>query len=130
MEEIRKVFSPEKVYSVDVGNENDRTDGTSRYIVLYDSDENEITIGGYELDGGDHFNRYFDKLYELAQDGYTKQWSEKIDECIRDGVTFGERYLPEISHLVPYMPKEDGKSLGENLKAYIKDGEKKWIVDG
>ncbi len=95
MEEIRKVFSPEKVYSMDVGSEDDRTDGTSRYIILYDSDENEITIGGYELEGGDHFNRYFDKLYELVQDDYTKQWSEKIDECIRDGVTFGERYLTE-----------------------------------
>ncbi len=95
MEEIRKVFSPEKVYSMDIGREDDRTDGTSRYIILYDSDENEITIGGYELEGGDHFNRYFDKLYELVQDDYTKQWSEKIDECIRDGVTFGERYLTE-----------------------------------
>ncbi len=95
MEEIRKVFSPEKVYSMDIGREDDRTDGTSRYIILYDSDENEITIGGYELEGGDHFNRYFDKLYELIQDDYTKQWSDKIDECIRDGVTFGERYLTE-----------------------------------
>ncbi|MBP5555353.1 MAG: hypothetical protein J6X94_10860 [Lachnospiraceae bacterium] len=95
MEEIRKVFSPEKVYSMDIGREDDRTDGTSRYIILYDSDENEISIGGYELEGGDHFNRYFDKLYELVQDDYTKQWSDKVDECIRDGVTFGDRYLKE-----------------------------------
>ena len=95
MEEIRKVFSPEKVYSMDIGREDDRTDGTSRYIILYDSDENEISIGGYELKGGDHFNKYFDKLYELVQDDYTKQWTDMMDECIRDGVTFGDRYLTE-----------------------------------
>jgi hypothetical protein len=95
MEEIRKVFSPEKVYSMNVGRENDRTDGTSRYIILYDSEENEISIGGYELEGGDHFNRYFDKLYALLEDDYTKQWSDKIDECISDGVTYGDRYLKE-----------------------------------
>ena len=95
MEEIRKVFTPEKVYSMNVGKENDRTDGTSRYIILYDSDENEISIGGYELEGGDHFNRYFNKLYALMQDDFTKQWSDKIDECIRDGVTYGDRYLNE-----------------------------------
>ena len=95
MEEIREVFSPEKVYSMDIGREDERTDGTSRYIILYDSDENEISIGGYELEGGDHFNRYFDKLYELVQDDYTKQWSDKLDECARDGVTYRDRYLTE-----------------------------------
>ncbi len=95
MEEIRKVFSPEKVYSMDIGREDDRTDGTSRYIILYDSEGNEISIGGYELKGGDHFNKYFDKLYELVQDDYTKQWTDKMDECRRDDVTFGERYLNE-----------------------------------
>ncbi len=93
MEEIRKVFSPEKVYSMNVGREDDRTDGTSRYIILYDHDGNEIEIGGYELKGGDHFNRYFYKLYALLEDDYTKQWSDKLDECMRDCVTYGERYL-------------------------------------
>ena len=93
MKQIRKVFSPEKVYSMNIGKEDDRTDGTSRYIVLYDSDENQIEIGGYELKGGDHFNSYFDKLYELVQDDFTKQWSDKVDECIRDNTTYGERYL-------------------------------------
>lgn len=93
MEEIRKVFSPEKVYSMDIGKEDDITDGTQRYIILYDHDENEIEIGGYELRGGDDFNGYFDKLYQLVQDDYTKQWSDKLDECIRDGKTFKDRYL-------------------------------------
>ena len=78
---------------MNIGKEDDRTDGTSRYIVLYDSDENQIEIGGYELKGGDHFNSYFDKLYELVQDDFTKQWSDKVDECIRDDTTYGERYL-------------------------------------
>ena len=88
MEEIRKVFSPEKVYSMDVGREDNRTDGTSRYIILYDHEGNEIEIGGYELIGGDNFNRYFNKLYSLLEDDYTKQWSDKIEECaerITDG---------------------------------------------
>ena len=93
MEEIRKVFSPEKVYSMNVGREDDRTDGTRRYIILYDHDGNEIEIGGYELIGGDHFNSYFDKLYALLEDDYTKQWSDKLDECMRDYVTYGDRYL-------------------------------------
>jgi hypothetical protein len=53
------------------------------------------------------------KIFDMIDDVY----------CVFD-------YPPEISHLVPYMPKEDGKSLGENLKEYIKDGENKWIVDG
>ena len=93
MKEIRKVFSPEKVYTMDIGKEDDMTDGVQRYIILYDSEDNEIQIGGYELKGGDHFNRYFDRLYELVQDDYTKQWSDKLDECIRDNTTFAERYL-------------------------------------
>ena len=93
MEEIRKVFSPEKVYSMDVGREDNMTDGIRRYIILYDHEGNEIEIGGYELEGGDHFNRYFDKLYALLEDDYTKQWSDKLDECMRDCVTYGERYL-------------------------------------
>ena len=95
MKKIRKVFSPKKVYSMDVGIENDRTDGTRRYIVLYDADGNEIEIGGYELEGGDNFNRYFYELYDLVQDDYTKQWSDKLDECKRDGTTYGERYLKQ-----------------------------------
>ena len=93
MKAIRKIFSPEKVSSMNIGKENDRTDGTSRYIILYDADENEIKIGGYELEGGDHFNKYFNDLYELLQDDYTKQWSDKLDECIQDDTTYGERYL-------------------------------------
>ena len=35
------------------------------------------------------WQRKFDKLYALVQDDFTKQWSDKIDECIRDGVTYG-----------------------------------------
>ena len=93
MEEIREIFSPEKVYSMDVGREDNRTDGISRYIILYDYEGNEIEIGGYELIGGDHFNRYFNKIYALLEDDYTKQWSDKIEECERDCVTYGERYL-------------------------------------
>lgn len=93
MEEIKKVFSPEKVYSMDIGKEDDMTDGTRRYIILYDHDENEIEIGGYELKGGDGFNRYFEKLYELVQDDYTKQFTDMMDECNRDNIQFKDRYL-------------------------------------
>lgn len=41
------------------------------------------------------WQRKFDKLYALMQDDFTKQWSDMIDECIRDGVTYGDRYLKE-----------------------------------
>ena len=93
MEEIRNFFSPEEVYTMDVGKEADRTDGTQRYIILYDSDENEIKIGGYELEGGDDFDGYFHILYQMLEDDYTKQWSDKLDECMQDSTTYGERYL-------------------------------------
>ena len=93
MEEIRDFFSPEGVYSMDVGKEADRTDGTQRYIILYDSDENEIKVGGYELEGGENFNSYFYDLYQMLEDDYTKQWSDKLDECMQDSTTYGERYL-------------------------------------
>ena len=93
MEKIREIFSPEKVWSMDIGEEDDMTDGVRRYIVLYDSGENEIEIGGYELRGGDGFNSYFSHLYKLVQDDYTKQWSDLLDECARDQTTYGERYL-------------------------------------
>ena len=93
MEEIRSFFSPEMVYTMDVGKEADRTDGTQRYIILYDSDENEIKVGGYELEGGEDFNGYFHVLYQMLEDDYTKQWSDKLDECMQDYTTYGERYL-------------------------------------
>ena len=93
MSEIKKVFSPEKVYTMNVGKEDDMTDGTSRYIILYDSGENEIEIGGYELRGGDRFNRYFEKLYNLCEDDYTKQFSDLLDECAQEGTTYRDKYL-------------------------------------
>ena len=37
-------------------------------------------------------------------------------------------YPPEISGLVPYMPKEDGNSIDDNLNKYITNGEDKWII--
>ncbi len=54
MEEIRKVFSPEKVNSMDVGRENDMTDGVSRYIILYDHNGNCYQAGA------DHKSRISD----------------------------------------------------------------------
>jgi hypothetical protein len=97
MSEIRKFFSPGKVYSMNVGKEDDMTDGTSRYIILYDSNENEITIGGYELRGGDRFNSYFAKLYALCEDDYTKQFSDLLLECMSEGTTYQEKYLDQTS---------------------------------
>lgn len=93
MNKIKAFFSPEKVYKMNPGKEDDRTDGTSRYIILYDAYGNEIKIGGYELTGGDGFNHYFDSLYQLLEDEYTKQFSDKLDECARDGITYRDRYL-------------------------------------
>ena len=93
MSEISKLFTPEKVYTMNVGREDNRTDGTSRYIILYDSDGNEIEIGGYELRGGDRFNSYFEKLYALCEDDYTKQFSDLLDECARECTTYQEKYL-------------------------------------
>ena len=95
MNEIEEYFSPEEVYEMDLGEEDDRTDGISRYIILYDADGNEIRLGGYELKGGDHFNRYYDKLYSLLEDDYTKQFSDLLNECSADGTTYRERYLSE-----------------------------------
>lgn len=95
---VKKLFSPEKVYTMNVGKEDDRTDGTSRYIILYDSEGNEIRIGGYELKGGDHFNSYFEKLYDLLEDDYTKQFSDKLDECAGEGTTYREKYLNPDEH--------------------------------
>ena len=91
MNEIREVFSAEKVYNMDIGREDERTDGTRRYIILYDACGNEIEIGGYELRGGDGFNSYFEKLYRLLEDDYTKQFSDQIDECNQNGITFREK---------------------------------------
>ena len=93
MSKIRKLFSPAKVYRMNVGKEDERTDGTSRYIILYDADGEEISIGGYELRGGDGFNRYFDKLYALCEDDYTKQFSDLLRECAGEGTTYQEKYL-------------------------------------
>lgn len=92
MDEIRKTFSPEKVYKMDVGKEGDMTDGTRRYIILYDSDENEIEIGGYELTDR-RFNKLFYDLYVLCEDDYTKQFSDLLDECNREGITYRDKYL-------------------------------------
>ena len=92
--EIRKLFSPSKVYNMNVGKEDENmTDGTSRYIILYDADGNEIMIGGYELRGGAGFNSYFAKLYVLCEDDYTKQFSDLLRECASEGTTYQEKYL-------------------------------------
>ena len=96
MRDIRDYFSPEYVYNMNIGEEDDMTDGCSRYIVLYDDSENEILIGGYELVGGDRFNRYFDRLYAMLEDDYTKQFSDLLLECMAEGVTFDEKYLRNI----------------------------------
>ena len=94
MAEINKVFNPKKVYTMNVGKENENmTDGTARYIYLYDAEGNQIEIGGYELKGGDNFNRYFDKLYALCEDDYTKQFSDLLLECMSEGVTYQDKYL-------------------------------------
>jgi hypothetical protein len=93
MSDIKEVFSPEKVYDMDVGIEDSRTDGTKRNIVLYDTDGNEIKVGGYELVGGDNFNHYFDTLYQMLEDDFTKQFSDKLDECAEEGVTYKDKYL-------------------------------------
>ena len=93
MNAIKEVFSPEKVYDMDVGIEDCRTDGTSRYIILYDAEGNEIQVGGYELVGGDNFDHYFDTLYQMLEDDYTKQFSDKLDECAQECVTYKEKYL-------------------------------------
>ena len=93
MKEINKVFNPKKVYTMNVGREDDMTDGTSRYIYLYDAEGNQIEIGGYELKGGDNFNRYFEKLYTLCEDDYTKQYSDLLLECMSEGVTYQDKYL-------------------------------------
>ncbi|MCR5251882.1 MAG: hypothetical protein K6E50_14880 [Lachnospiraceae bacterium] len=93
MEEIRKVFSPEKVYNMDIGKEDEMSDGVSRYIILYDKDGIEMDIGGYELRGGDNFNRYFQKLYDLMEDDYTEQFAEKLRECAAECVTYREKYM-------------------------------------
>ena len=93
MNKIKKVFSPEKVYNMNIGKENERTEGDSKYIILYDSNGNEIKIGGYELEGGDHFSSYFDKLYRLCEDDYTKKFSDKLFECAGEQTTFYEKYL-------------------------------------
>ena len=93
MKKIKKLFSPAKVYRMNVGKEDERTDGTSRYIYLYDSDENKIEIGGYELRGGNNFNSYFHKLYTLCEDDYTKQFSDLLRECASEGTTYQDKYL-------------------------------------
>ena len=86
----------EKVYKMNVGKEDERTDGTSRYIILYDSNGNEIEIGGYELKGGDRFNSYFYDLYALMEDDYTKQFSDILDECNRECTTYRDKYMNPI----------------------------------
>ena len=98
MAAIRKIFSQEKVYKMNVGKEDERTDGTSRYIVLYDSGENEIRIGGYELTGR-KFQNLFAKLYALCEDDYTRQFSDLLDECNRDGTTYQDRYMKNNTDL-------------------------------
>ena len=90
---IKKLFSPAKVYRMNVGKEDERTDGTSRYIILYDSEEKALEIGGYELKGGDRFNSYFHDLYSLCEDDYTKQFSDLLDECAKECTTYQEKYL-------------------------------------
>ncbi len=96
MKKIKKIFSPEKVYKMNVGKEDERTDGTSRYIILYDSNGNEIEIGGYELKGGAGFNSYFYDLYALMEDDYTKQFSDILDECNRECTTYRDKYMNPI----------------------------------
>ena len=93
MNAIREIFSPEKVYDMDIGIEDTRTDGISNYIILYDAEGNEIEAGGYELVGGDDFNHYFNTLYQMLEDDYTKQFSDKLDECAQEGVTYRDKYL-------------------------------------
>ena len=92
MDEIKKKFSAEKVYNMNVGKEADFTDGTRRYIVLYDSDGNEIEIGGYEVSSRKFQSLFYD-LYALCEDDYTKQFSDLLLECMREGVTYREKYM-------------------------------------
>ena len=80
---------------MDVGKENERTDGTSRYIRLYDKDGNEISIGGYELEGGDGFNSYFNDLYTLLEDDYTNEFTDEMLKCSSEGKSYWETYVRE-----------------------------------
>ena len=95
MEDVKKLFNPEKVYTMDVGREDERTDGTSSYIILYDKDGNEIKIGGYELEGGDGFKSYFTKLYNLLQDEYTLAFHNDMMKCSSEGKSYWETYVKD-----------------------------------
>ena len=95
MEDVKKLFNPEKVYTMDVGREDERTDGTSSYIILYDKDGNEIKIGGYELEGGDGFKSYFTKLYNLLQDEYTLAFHNDMMQCSSEGKSYWETYVKD-----------------------------------
>ena len=92
MDKINKIFSPEKVYNMNVGKEGDFTDGVSTYIVLYDKNGDEIEVGGYEVSSR-KFNKLFNDLYALCEDDYTKQFSDLLDECNREGTTYRDKYL-------------------------------------
>ncbi len=40
-----------------------------------------------------YFNQYFNTLYQMLEDDYTKQFSDKLDECAQEGVTYRDKYL-------------------------------------
>lgn len=92
MDEIHKLFDASKVYNMDVGKEDDMTDGVTTYIVLYDENDNEIQIGGYEMTGKKYNDLWWD-LYELCEDDFTKVWSDRLDECFDSSPSFRELYI-------------------------------------
>ena len=102
MDKIKKKFSAENVYNMNVGKEGDFTDGTTRYIVLYDENGNEIKVGGYEVSSSKFQSLFYD-LYALCEDDYTKQFSDLLDECMREGVTYYDKYM---RNEVPDEPEE------------------------
>lgn len=92
MEEIKKEFDARRVYNMFQGVEGDMTDGVSKYIVLYDENNNEIKLGGYMISWSE-LPYLFDTLYYMLEDDYTKMWDDRLQDCVKNGKNFREEFL-------------------------------------
>lgn len=92
MNEINKTFNATKVYNMFPGVEGNMTDGVTKYIILYDENNNEIKVGGYMISGS-KIPYLFDTLYDMLEDDYTRMWDARLQECVQNGSNFNEEIV-------------------------------------
>ncbi len=90
----------------------------------YEVDEKILNLA-YNEEGQKLENIISKWIFAIIYDMYTYS-TDNIYNVI-ENLYIDFEYPKELSNLISYMPRNDGKTIEENLNLYIQLGENKWI---